>query len=374
MKRFLLPVFLSALLLSCVGTKRSHSFIENEVTNKLRFLGVCSIPNHFHYQDTWVGGLSGIDYNRQNGKFYAISDDRSTHQPARFYELEFQFEETFNVAITNIHYLKTISGNYFPNVNQNRNYVPDPESIRIIGNEKLLWTTEGERLIVADETKNVFIDPMIYIADRSGNTIDSIQCPEQFRSGKDDFGIRRNAGFEAMDVLKEKNMLVVTSEVPLVQDKIEKSQKEYVRLVFYDLKNKKVRHQFPYQIGYGNYSVKPFSTNGVVEMLFIDRHNLLILERAYSPTWNDNKVKLYCADLRGATDVKRRNALTIKNFTPVSKKLILDFQTLGIPIDNIEGITWGPTLANGNRTLIVVSDNNFSKKQKTQFLLFEWKK
>ena len=44
---------------------------------------------------------------------------------------------------------------------------------------------------------------------------------------------------------------------------------------------------------------------------------------------------------------------------------------LGIYTDNIEGLTFGPQLANGNRSLLFVSDNNFSSTQKTQVFLFE---
>ena len=44
---------------------------------------------------------------------------------------------------------------------------------------------------------------------------------------------------------------------------------------------------------------------------------------------------------------------------------------LGIFIDNVEGITFGPKLANGNQSIIFISDNNFSDKQKTQIFLFE---
>ncbi len=45
--------------------------------------------------------------------------------------------------------------------------------------------------------------------------------------------------------------------------------------------------------------------------------------------------------------------------------------TLDLFIDNIEGVTFGPVLPNGHRTLIFVADNNFAAKQKSQFLLFE---
>jgi glycerophosphoryl diester phosphodiesterase len=51
--------------------------------------------------------------------------------------------------------------------------------------------------------------------------------------------------------------------------------------------------------------------------------------------------------------------------------LVLDLTTLDIPIDNIEGITFGSTLRNGKRSLILVSDNNFLVTQFTQFLAFE---
>ena len=37
-------------------------------------------------------------------------------------------------------------------------------------------------------------------------------------------------------------------------------------------------------------------------------------------------------------------------------------------VDNLEGMTWGPKLPNGERSLILVSDNNFSATQVTQFV------
>jgi len=37
-------------------------------------------------------------------------------------------------------------------------------------------------------------------------------------------------------------------------------------------------------------------------------------------------------------------------------------------VDNLEGMTWGPRLASGERVLLLVSDNNFNPAQVTQFL------
>ena len=46
---------------------------------------------------------------------------------------------------------------------------------------------------------------------------------------------------------------------------------------------------------------------------------------------------------------------------------------LGIHIDNIEGVTFGPRVSTGNPSLLFVSDNNFNKEQVSQLLLFELK-
>ncbi|MCC5698826.1 esterase-like activity of phytase family protein [Klebsiella pneumoniae] len=38
-------------------------------------------------------------------------------------------------------------------------------------------------------------------------------------------------------------------------------------------------------------------------------------------------------------------------------------------VDNIEGITWGPRLPDGRRSLVLVSDDNFAPDQVTQIVV-----
>jgi hypothetical protein len=52
-----------------------------------------------------------------------------------------------------------------------------------------------------------------------------------------------------------------------------------------------------------------------------------------------------------------------------AETLLLDLDALGIPLDNVEGMAFGPDLADGRRALVLVSDNNFAPAQFTQFLL-----
>jgi hypothetical protein len=58
---------------------------------------------------------------------------------------------------------------------------------------------------------------------------------------------------------------------------------------------------------------------------------------------------------------------------PMTKTLIADLSTTpGLtPLDNIEGVTLGATLADGRQSVVLVSDDNFSAHQVTQFVAFE---
>ena len=116
-----------------------------------------------------------------------------------------------------------------------------------------------------------------------------------------------------------------------------------------------------------------FSTNGLVEILSLDKERFLAVERAFS-TGAGNTIRIILADLRRATDVRRLDSIAGVSIRTVKKELLLDLDTLGIPLENIEGITFGPRLRTGERTLILVSDNNFSAVQFTQFLAFAIKK
>jgi hypothetical protein len=121
-----------------------------------------------------------------------------------------------------------------------------------------------------------------------------------------------------------------------------------------------------------------FNTNGLVELLALDnRGTFLALERSFSAgaPGTGNTIKLYEVRLNGASDISginSLNAININTVRPVEKRLVLNFDILGLPtgLDNVEGMTLGPVLPNGQQSLVLVSDNNFSATQFTQILAF----
>jgi hypothetical protein len=117
-----------------------------------------------------------------------------------------------------------------------------------------------------------------------------------------------------------------------------------------------------------------FSVNGLVELLPFNNEFMLSMERSFSvgAPGTGNTIKLYWVAFPGADDVNGIDSLAgmIGSVRPAEKTLLLDLGTLGIPLDNVEGITFGPDLPDGRRSVILVSDNNFAATQFTQFLLF----
>jgi hypothetical protein len=115
--------------------------------------------------------------------------------------------------------------------------------------------------------------------------------------------------------------------------------------------------------------------NGVAEVLAVSDRELLVLERGGAQqadgTWRF-AARLFLASVASASEVGGMAALPAASFTPASKRLLLELGTAaGERVDNLEGLAWGRVLPNGRRSLVLVSDDNFSVSQQTQFWVFE---
>jgi hypothetical protein len=117
-----------------------------------------------------------------------------------------------------------------------------------------------------------------------------------------------------------------------------------------------------------------FAVSGLVELLPLKTDELLSMERSFSvgAPGTGNKIRLYDVSLKRADNVNGFDSLAtlLAGLQPAKKTLVLDLDELGIPLDNVEGMTFGPDLRHGRRSPILVSDNNFAPAQFTQFLLF----
>jgi predicted extracellular nuclease len=115
-----------------------------------------------------------------------------------------------------------------------------------------------------------------------------------------------------------------------------------------------------------------FTTAGAVEILALSRTSLLVLERSFS-LGAGNTIRLYEVDLSRATNILDIASLEEHGFDDIeaaTKRLLIHINGIGVEPDNIEGMTFGPRLADGSPTLVLVADDNFNPLQTNQVLAF----
>jgi 3-phytase len=185
--------------------------------------------------------------------------------------------------------------------------------------------------------------------------------------------VRQNLAFEAAAVAPNGVQLFVGMENALAQDGPAASLTtgSASRILRYNLASGRLDAQYVYfddPIAEPPVPATNFAVSGLVELLPFNDEFMLSMERSFSvgAPGTGNTIKLYSVAFPGADSL----AGTLGNVKPVRKTLLLDLRTLGIPLDNVEGMTIGPKLPDGRSSLVLVSDNNFAASQFTQFLLF----
>jgi 3-phytase/alkaline phosphatase D len=331
-------------------------------------IGAVNIPTGTLFENTVIGGLSSITYDRARNLYYAISDDQGTSGPVRYYTLSIDVSDS-QLDPEDIDFLD-VTAILDPSGTPYASGSLDPEGLVLARQNQLYFSSEG----FAARTPPV--DPFINRIHLNGKHNRSLVIPDEFiPTGTQ--GVRNNLGFESLNVTPDQNTLVTAAEAALVQDgpPADIGQSSLARILEYRLSSGKPRSQYVYVVNPVAEEPVPsnqFRVNGLVELLPLDNAGtMLALERSFSvgAEGAGNTIWLYEIRTQSATDVSDLFSLLNESFTPVTKRLILDVEAdLGIEPDNIEGMVFGPALPDGRLPLILVSDNNFAATQTTQFI------
>ncbi|MEO6231950.1 MAG: esterase-like activity of phytase family protein [Ferruginibacter sp.] len=364
---------------SCDTVKKSASSKQVGNITSLHFINEYDLPYNLRYNNTTVGGLSGIDRNVENGQYLLISDDRSAIEPARFYTARILISSKGidSVYFTAVNNLLQANGQTYPNNKQDKFHVPDPEAARYYAPfNQIIWSSEGERIVNKNDT--VLEDPSINVIAPNGKFISSFQLPSVLKMQSIPMGPRQNGVLEGMTFDDNFKTLYANVEEPLYEDGPRADtfdNNAFIRILRFNMPGQQLVKQYAYKLDPVAQAPNPadaFKINGVPDILAIGNGKLLVIERSFSTGRMACTIKIFIADVSNATDIKNVAALKDNNnFKPASKKLLLNMDDLGIFIDNIEGVTFGPDLPNGHKSLLFISDNNFNPLEKTQFLLFE---
>ncbi len=325
--------------------------------------------------DAALGGLSGLHYVEREQRLYAVSDDARRYPP-RLY--------TFRVELGR-QSLRVLPERVLPL----REAAPSG-LLEAIDAEAL--TGDGERLflgIEGHEDRPEQLQSRVLELRPDGMLTGELPVPEDFLpapAGQPPRGTRPNRGIEGLALSPGGRFLWAISESSLEQDGPEADFEHGARLRVcrWDLGagGTPLQRAAPAQYLYPADPAAPrppaggqcLSCSGVSELVALDEQRLLVLERSY---------------VEPRPDERGRNVLRIFEVTvppaaaagpPVllSKRLVLDLDWVvsrfdaGLQLlDNFEGMTLGPRSASGAQTLLLVSDDNFSRRQRTVFLAFE---
>lgn len=116
-------------------------------------------------------------------------------------------------------------------------------------------------------------------------------------------------------------------------------------------------------------ATSPFTTatrNGLVDLVALPDGGLLALERDFGGVLPTFRSRIYAVDLAGASDVSDLASLGGGGFTAVGKTLLWE---ASFASSNFEGLTLGPALDDGGRSLILVSDDGAGTGGQRQHVL-----
>jgi hypothetical protein len=387
LRQRILRLFSLALILLTVCTAcapppavaRDRSFPEMS----LEFLGEYELPKT-NFEGSPVGGLSGITYDPKGistvtskaYRFYALSDDPSENGEARFYSLRLDLTSSDpanirlkKVAVEGVTSLKKADGETFSWGSIN------PEGIALSPRNSVFVASEG--------VTHAGIPPFVGEFDlKTGNLRGNLPIPKRYipdaSDEKQQQGVRENLGFESLSIDPETFSpggldpfrLFAATEAPLMQD-LDPEHAIKLRFLHYVIVDK--TPQLVSENLYNLDQVPLTVLNGLTELVTVGGGQILSLERSFG--LSGYSARIYQVALGAATDTSRIQSFkgSVTMVEPVKKKLLLDLSELGIPLYNLEGMTLGPQLPDGSKSLVLVSDDNFDEAQKTQFILLSLK-
>jgi hypothetical protein len=333
----------------------------------LQFVGQAIIPSGTTFSGTTVGGLSSITYDPSRNVYYVLSDDQSQINPARFYTVGIDVGSTFDASDVHFDAVTTLQQ---PGGGPYALGGLDPEGLVLTNDRELILTSEGNT--------NTLLAPFVRRYDLFGDYLADLPVPGYYLPTADhSSGIRFNLAFESAGVPPDGRFFFTATENALYQDgpAATPTNGSPSRILRYNLQTGRLDREYLYEtdpIFEPPIPPTQFAVNGIVELLPFNNEFMLSMERSFSVgvPGTGNEIKLYSVSLPGATNVLGTPSLAGLHPRPAQKTLLLDLGSLGIPLDNVEGMTWGPKLPDGRQSLVLVSDNNFAASQFTQFLLF----
>lgn len=333
-----------------------------------------------------LGGFSALDFSGKGNIYAALSDrgpdDGAVGYPCRVQLLEIRIEPESALPVS----VKVIRTTLLTD-SQSRQFTGSSAAIEATKKLSHRLDPEGFRfaqdggMFVSDE-----YGPVLIHFGADGREHRRFKVPEHFlvknphadkkrENQNNHVGRASNRGMECLAVSHDGRYLVGLMQSSLLQDS-NRTEDGVVfgcncRLVQIDINSGDTR-EFVYQMDSND--------NGNSELLAYGPDEYIVLERDSHAGKDAKYRKLIHINLEGATDVAREKRLPADDLspkiTPVSRHILIDLleEQWGLAGESmpekIEGLTFGPVLADGRRTLLVGTDNDFESANASLIWVF----
>jgi len=344
--------------IALAGLLVSSASFAAQVSTRLEFIGQSNLRPGLQVKGRAVGGLSGITYDPTAAAFYVVSDEPSLRFPASFFVLEVDLEggrlKDGGVRVTDVVTLLDKPG--------------QPFEARGVDLEGAALTADGTLIVSSEGQIARRIPPFLREFELDGQPVRAFKLPDRYLPQPGGSrGVRNNLGLEALTVTPDNRYAIVATENALIQDgpESELGSRSPSRIARFDLRSGSLVDEFVYwaePVASPAAVAGGLEVAGLVELIALDESHLLSLERSFS-IGSGNTIRLFFVSLRGATDISHHDSLSeidLESIRPAAKQLLVDLSDLDVNLDNLEGMTFGPALGDGRRSLILVSDDNFN--------------
>lgn len=348
-----------------------------------KLLADLQVPSGSRFRGTVVGGLSALF--KTDSHYFALSDDKGKISPPRVYKYRLEVSSVENSSTGKVDFRSTPEDIIFFKDKKGfavgRDFM-DPEGMVMLKDGSFLISSEDNAKLKPRRPPELMVFSAEGVLQRKISYPDYM-LPE--RSGRVTKGVRSNLGPEGLTLSPSGKYVFVAIESVLLQDGDEPTfeNEGYSRVLKYRIADNNdlvLEGERLYPISKGSREVGETNFLGSVvsEVKALSDTQLLLLEKSASGSELNPSIymKLYLADFATGDDIQGKFSVQDQAFKPMEKILALDLGTLVDQfssfkrLDNMEAMEFGPEV-NGKKTLVVLSDDNFSERQRSLWMLLE---
>jgi hypothetical protein len=334
----------------------------------LNYLAEYQLPQT-QFQDTTVGGLSSLTYDRSRNRVYALASS-----PPRVYTLKLPLPKLGELEGSAKGVATPIEVEAVAHLSDSDTSVLDLEGRGIALTPRSTLFVVGENAASSPSVPTRLSEFQL----TSGRWRQDLTLPTQYGSQQEEgFGIQSHQGLKALVVNPEGERLFTATEAPLSQDLSaigSPQSSRYSRLLHYWISEPEPllisEHLYPLDRPAEGRSESELPR--LADIVPVDgAGHFLSLERSYRPS-GGYSATLYQFVTGVATDTSKIRTLptNLAGTAPILKRTLLNLDSLPVPLQNLEGMMLGPSLADGSRSLVLASNNALKPASPTQFLIF----